>query len=65
MSGTGVREGDNEVKREDWAEYQYNLLETDQQEVTSQPFSTYSFPTMPPALEQFERIVLEETSQQV
>ena len=63
MSGTNS-DTQNEVKRGAWSELEYNLLESNLQDSTSEHLS-YSFPIMPPALENFERAFLDENSQVV
>ena len=48
----------NGLKREAWSEVDYNLVE----DFNSEHYS-YSFPTMPAALDNFERNVFEENSE--
>ena len=50
------------LKREAWSELDYNLVEANLQDFNSEHYS-YSFPTMPSALDTFERNVFEENSE--
>ena len=52
------------LKREAWSELDYNLVEASLEDFNSELYS-YSFPTMPAALDTFERNVFEEENSEV
>ena len=52
----------NGLKREAWSELDYNLVEANLQDFNSEHYS-YSFPSMPSALDAFEKNVFEENSE--
>ena len=63
MSGNSPHlDQQNGLKREAWSEFDYNLVETNLEDYNSEHYS-YSFPSMPPALDTFERNVFEENSE--
>ena len=63
MSGNSLAtDQQNGLKREAWSEFEYNLVEAGLQDFNTENYS-YSFPTMPAALETFERNVFEEPSE--
>ena len=63
MSGNSLAaDQQNGLKREAWSEFEYNLFEAGLQDFDTENYS-YSFPTMPAALETFERNVFEEPSE--
>ena len=61
MSGKSLDQ-QNGLKREAWSEFDYNLVEANLQDTNSE-LNSNSFPSMPSALETFERNVYEENTE--
>ena len=61
MSGKSLDQ-QNGLKREAWSEFDYNLVEANLQDFNSE-LNSNSFPSMPSALETFERNVFEENTE--